>query len=173
MSSAKTVGNLPSISDTTRRTAFSTCLTGRCGMPTRSETICKRMSARIWDTRDNQLTQAFLEPYVRAHLGHAAGVLVIDETGFLKKGEHSVGVQRQYSGTAGRIQNCQVGVFLGYATPKGQTLIDRALYLPDGWANDAKRREKTKVPEAVAFATKPQLAQQMLARGLDNGLTAA
>src|SRR6478735_1610035 len=81
-----------------------------------------------------------LTRYVAEHLGHADGVLVVDETGFLKKGTKSCGVARQYSGTAGRIENCQVGVFLAYATPKGRALIDRALYLPKEWAADAARR---------------------------------
>jgi hypothetical protein len=71
----------------------------------------------------------------------------------VKKGTHSVGVQRQYSGTAGRIENCQIGVFLAYASPKGHTLIDRALYLPERWAGDAERRTRAGVPEAIAFAT--------------------
>jgi len=114
-----------------------------------------------------------LQAYVIEHLGHSEGVLVIDETGFLKKGDKSVGVKRQYSGTAGRIENCQVGVFLGYATPKGQTLLDRALYLPQEWADDPKRRKHAKVPDTVEFATKPQLAQTLLARALDAGLPAA
>src|SRR3954452_6212089 len=78
--------------------------------------------------------------YVGKHLGHPGGVLVVDETGFLKKGTKSCGVARQYSGTAGRIENCQVGVFLGYATAKGRALLDRALYLPKEWADDADRR---------------------------------
>jgi SRSO17 transposase len=77
-----------------------------------------------------------LRDYVIEHLGDPRGVLVIDETGFVKKGEHSAGVQRQYSGTAGRIENCQVGVFLTYATPHGRTFLDRALYLPDSWLQD-------------------------------------
>ena len=77
--------------------------------------------------------------YVRDTLGHCDGVLVVDETGFLKKGTKSAGVARQYSGTAGRIENCQVGVFLGYAGPRGRALLDRALYLPREWTNDKKR----------------------------------
>src|ERR671914_850481 len=100
-----------------------------------------------------------LQTYVIAQLGDADAVLVLDETGFIKKGTKSVGVQRQYSGTAGRIENCQIGVFLGYASRHGHTLIDRALYLPESWAGDAARRREAGVPEAVAFATKPQLAQ--------------
>jgi SRSO17 transposase len=94
-----------------------------------------------------------LRAYVVEHLGEPGGVLVLDETGFIKKGVKSVGVQRQYSGTAGRIENCQIGVFLAYASPKGHALIDRALYLPERWAGDAVRREQAGVPEAVAFAT--------------------
>src|ERR687894_2604134 len=81
-----------------------------------------------------------LRAYVVEHLGDPDAVLVLDETGFVKKGTHSVGVQRQYSGTAGRIENCQVGVFLAYAGPKGRAFLDRALYLPKGWAEDPARR---------------------------------
>src|SRR5206468_1914116 len=93
--------------------------------------------------------------YVWEHLGHPDGVLVVDETGFLKKGTKSCGVARQYSGTAGRIENCQIGVFLGYASPKGRAGIDRAPYLPRDWADDQERRTEAGVPEAVAFHTKP------------------
>jgi SRSO17 transposase len=110
--------------------------------------------------------------YVVEHLGDPGGVLVVDETGFLKKGNKSAGVQRQYSGTAGRVENCQVGVFLTYASPKGRALIDRELYLPKEWAADAARRAEAHVPEQVAFQTKPQLAQQMLARAVDAGVPA-
>jgi SRSO17 transposase len=110
---------------------------------------------------------------VMATLGHPRGVLVVDETGFLKKGAHSVGVARQYSGTAGRIENCQVGVFLGYASPLGQALIDRRLYLPESWAADAERRRRTQVPEAVTFATKPQIACDLIAAALDAGTPCA
>ena len=87
-----------------------------------------------------------LRAYVVEHLGDPGAVLVLDETGFVKKGEKSVGVQRQYSGTAGRVENCQVGVFLGYASRHGRALIDRALYLPEGWAGDAGRRAGAGVP---------------------------
>ena len=99
-----------------------------------------------------------------AQLGDADAVLVLDETGFIKKGTKSVGVQRQYSGTAGRIENCQIGVFLGYASRHGHALIDRALYLPEIWAIDPARRGAAGVPENIAFATKPQLGRQMLTR---------
>jgi SRSO17 transposase len=110
--------------------------------------------------------------YVRERLGHPNGVLIVDETGFLKKGSKSVGVARQYSGTAGRIENCQVGVFLGYATPRGRALLDRALYLPKEWAEDARRREEAGVPEAVGFATKILLARRMVERAVAAGVPA-
>src|SRR5438477_10870084 len=110
--------------------------------------------------------------YVCERLGDPAAVLVIDETGFLKKGTKSVGVQRQYSGTAGRIENCQLGVFLSYASGKGHTLLDRELYLPKEWAADPTRRTEAAVPESVEFRTKPQLARAMLARALAAGVPA-
>lgn len=108
--------------------------------------------------------------YVVEHLGAADGVLVIDETGFLKKGSKSAGVARQYSGTAGRIENCQIGVFLAYASGRGHALIDRELYLPQGWAEDGARRATAGIPRAVSFATKPQLAQRMIARAIAAGV---
>src|SRR5215218_8332043 len=110
--------------------------------------------------------------YVAEHLGHPDGVLVVDETGFLKKGTKSVGVARQYSGTAGRVENCQVGVFLGYVTSKGRTLLDRALYLPKEWAAAADRREEAGVPEAVEFATKIALGRRMVERAVAAGVPA-
>ena len=113
-----------------------------------------------------------LQAYVREMIGNANGVYVIDETGFLKKGRKSVGVQRQYSGTAGRVENCQIGVFLTYATEMGYTFVDRALYLPKSWTQDPDRCREAGVPEEVTFATKPQLAAQMLFRALDAGLCA-
>ena len=111
-----------------------------------------------------------LTGYVAEHLGQAGGVLVVDETGFLKKGAKSVGVARQYSGTAGRVENCQVGVFLGYVTERGRALLDRALYLPKEWASDATRREQAGVPEAVEFATKPVLGRRMIDRAVAAGV---
>jgi SRSO17 transposase len=105
-------------------------------------------------------------------LGDEDGVLVVDETGFLKHGTKSCGVARQYSGTAGRIENCQIGVFLGYASPKGRAGIDRALYLPREWADDPDRREEAGVPKSVAFHTKPWLALEMIERALDAGVPA-
>lgn len=113
-----------------------------------------------------------LARYATAHLvtDKDAGVLIVDETGFLKKGGKSVGVQRQYSGTAGRIENCQVGVFLALATSRGRVLMDRALYLPESWCGDKSRRMDAGVPEAVEFSTKPKLAMILIARALDSGL---
>jgi SRSO17 transposase len=114
-----------------------------------------------------------LRGYVVEHLGDPGAVLVVDETGFMKKGTKSCGVQRQYSGTAGRIENCQIGVFLGYAGRHGQTLIDRALYLPERWAADEARRAAAGVPAATPFATKPKLARAMLERAFAAGMPCA
>jgi SRSO17 transposase len=111
--------------------------------------------------------------YAIEALGDPDGVLVVDETGFLKKGSHSVGVGRQYSGTAGRIENCQIGVFASYASRWGHALIDRQLYLPKAWANEPERRARAHVPEDVAFATKPAIACEMVARLLDEGAPCA
>src|SRR4051794_7667173 len=114
-----------------------------------------------------------LRAYVVEHLGDPDAVLVLDETGFVRKGEKSAGVQRQYSGTAGRVEHCQVGVFLGYASRHGRALIDRALYLPEGWAGDAGRRAGAGVPGGITFATKPKLGAAMLERALDAGVPCA
>ena len=114
-----------------------------------------------------------VQDYAMAALGDQHGVLVVDETGFVKKGVHSVGVTRQYSGTAGRIENSQVGVFLGYASRYGHTLIDRRLYLPKDWAEDRERRRKAGVPEDVAFMTKPAMAREMIAGVLNAGIPCA
>ena len=124
----------------------------------------------VWDA---DAVRDELRHYVVEHLGNNQGVLVLDETGFLKKGTHSVGVKRQYSGTAGRVENCQIGVFLTYATPNGHTFLDRALYLPQEWADAQERRKQACVPEEIVFATKPQLAKAMLKRALDAGVPAA
>jgi SRSO17 transposase len=124
--------------------------------------VQRLLNAATWDTdgvRDD------LRNYVVDHLGDAAtGVLVVDETGFLKKGKKSCGVARQYTGTAGTTANCQVGVFLAYASVEGAAFIDRALYLPREWADDPARRAEAGVPEATCFATKIELAKGMLAR---------
>jgi SRSO17 transposase len=113
-----------------------------------------------------------LRTYVIQHLGDPNGVLVIDETSFLKKGQHSAGVARQYSATAGRMENCQIGVFLGYAGQLGHALLDRELYLPKTWTDDPSRCRQAGIPKDRQFATKPQLAQQMLQRALASGVPA-
>jgi SRSO17 transposase len=113
---------------------------------------------------DAEAVRDDLRSYVVAHLGAADAVLVLDETGFVKKGTKSCGVQRQYSGTAGRIENCQIGVFLAYASRHGHALIDRTLYLPEQWATDRERRAAAGVPETTAFATKPTLGRALLER---------
>ena len=105
-----------------------------------------------------------MQAYVVEQFGDDDAVLVLDETGFLKKGTKSVGVARQYSGTAGRIENSQIGVFLGYASRHGRVLLDRALYLPKDWAKDRLRRAEAHIPDDVAFATKPMLGLAMLER---------
>jgi SRSO17 transposase len=114
-----------------------------------------------------------LRAYVVEHFGEPDAVLVLDETGFVKKGTKSVGVQRQYSGTAGRIENCQVGVFLAYASRHGYAFLDRALYLPEPWAADVERRHGVGVPNAVEFRTKPKLGRAMLERALAAGVPCA
>jgi len=114
-----------------------------------------------------------LRDYVVEHLGDPGAVLVVDETGFVKKGSRSAGVARQYSPTAGRVENCQIGVFLGYASPAGRTFLDRELYLPKAWAQDRPRCEQAAVPDDVTFATKPELAIVMLTRALDAGVPAS
>lgn len=111
-----------------------------------------------------------LQAYGAEHLGNAEAVLVVDETGFLKKGTKSAGVARQYSGTAGRIENCQIGVILAYAAPEGVALIDRELYVPKAWIEDRERCREAGIPDDVSFATKPALARRMLERAFEAGM---
>jgi SRSO17 transposase len=113
-----------------------------------------------------------LRRYILQHLEDPEAVLVLDETGFLKKGRHSAGVARQYSGTAGKVENCQIGVFLGYASQLGYALLDRELYLPEEWTDDRERCRQAGIPTDRPFATKPQLARQMLARAFAAGVLA-
>ena len=122
---------------------------------------------------DADLVRDDLRAYVVQHLGDEHAVLVLDETGFVKKGAKSAGVHRQYSGTAGRIENCQIGVFLGYASCHGQALIDRALYLPECWTDDAQRCRQAGVPDDLGFATKPEIARTMLKRTFAAGVPCA
>ncbi len=111
--------------------------------------------------------------YVMEQLGDPGAVLVVDETGFLKKGTKSAVVARQYSGTAGRIENCQIGVFLGYAAVGGRTFLDRELYLPKAWTDDPSRLVEAGVPDGTEFATKPELAMRMFQCALEAGVPAA
>jgi SRSO17 transposase len=114
-----------------------------------------------------------LRAYVVERLGDPDAVLILDETGFLKKGKHSAGVARQYTGTAGRIENAQVGVFLAYACRHGTAFLDRALYLPKEWTDDPDRCQKAGIPEGTAFATKTEQAKEMLSRAFKAGVPAA
>jgi SRSO17 transposase len=123
----------------------------------------------LWDP---EAVRDELRRYVVQHLRDPEAVLVLDETGFLKKGRHSAGVARQYSGTAGKVDNCQIGVFLGYASALGHVLLDRELYLPEEWTTDRDRCRRAGIPADRGFATKPQLAQQMLARAFTAGVPA-
>ncbi|MFH9044554.1 IS701 family transposase [Streptomyces sp. NPDC017966] len=119
------------------------------------------------DVRDD------LQTYVADKLGEDGGVLILDDTGFIKKGTTSAGVQRQYSGTAGRTENCQIGVFAAYATSFGRALVDRELYLPKSWTEDRERCRAAKIPDERAFATKPELARAMVLRALASPLPIA
>jgi len=132
--------------------------------------VQRLLNAATWDAdavRDD------LRDYVVEHLGDvASGVLIVDETGFLKQGAKSCGVAPQYTGTAGATANCQVGVFLAYASAAGATFIDRALYLPQEWVDDRERRVEAGIPEETPFATKIALAQDLLARAFAAGVPA-
>ncbi len=149
-------------------------------------TISEVSGARSPDSVQWLLTGADWDPdllrddvrgWVVDRLGDPGGVLIVDDTGFLKKGGKSAGVQRQYSGTAGRVENCQIGVFLAYATPAGRTLLDRELYLPKVWTDDRDRCAEAGVPDErhseAGFATKPELAALMLTRAFDAGVPAS
>jgi SRSO17 transposase len=122
---------------------------------------------------DAEAVRDDLRAYVVAELGDPEAVLVVDETGFPKQGTHSAGVARQYCGTLGKRANCQVGVFLGYAGPRGHAGLDRALYLPQEWTDDRPRCRAAGIPDAVPFRTKPQLGLELVERALDAGVPAA
>jgi SRSO17 transposase len=134
--------------------------------------------ARPWRTQrvlshvlwDEEAARDLCREHVVGRLGARDAVLVVDETAFVKKGEHSAGVARQYCGTLGKVENCQVGVFLAYGSRGGHALIDRRLYLPEAWAGDAERRRAAKIPDEVPFRTKPEIAREMIARALDAGV---
>jgi SRSO17 transposase len=154
------------LSDEERKNSWT--LSERAGHGT-PDGMQRLLSTTDWDpdaVRDDLFT------YVDRHLGDPDGILIIDETGFLKKGGASAGVARQYSGTAGRVENCQIGVFLTYSAPAGRTLLDRELYLPKTWADDRDRCARAGIPETREFATKPVLAADMIDRALDAGIPA-
>jgi SRSO17 transposase len=141
--------------------------------------VAEAVGDRIPDATQRLLYQAAwradaarddLLQYTIEVFGDADGIGVVDETGFIKKGSHSVGVKRQYSGTAGKIENCQIGTFLSYATVKGHVFLDRRLYLPEEWCDDAERRAEAKVPPDVVFQTKPEQALAMLRHAWTAGM---
>ncbi len=132
--------------------------------------VQRLLNSARWDA---EAVRDDLRKYVVEHLGDEdSGVLVVDETGFLKKGKKSVGVARQYTGTAGDTVNCQVGVFLAYASERGAGFVDRSLYLPREWTNDSSRRAEAGVPEELTFANKVELAKRMLERAFAAGIPA-
>src|SRR3984885_8429759 len=155
------------LSGATRKTGWQLAEQAGLARPYRMQSLLGRGSWSADALRDK------VREEVISTLGEPNGVLVVDETGFLKKGTHSVGVARQYSGTAGRVENCQVGGFLGCASRLGQALIDRQLYLPEAWAEDGARRSGVQIPDTVTFATKPQIACAMIAAALDAGVPCA
>lgn len=120
-----------------------------------------------WDADE---ARDILQQVVIEEFGDEDGIGTVDETGFIKKGNRSVGVKRQYSGTVGKVENCQVGTFLSYATAKGHVFLDRRLYMPEEWCNDPERRARAKVPEWVSFQTKPQQAIAMLEHAWEQGV---
>src|SRR3712207_4603694 len=134
--------------------------------------------ARPWRTQrvlshvlwDEEAARDLCRDHAIERLGAEDAVLVVDETGFLKKGKHSAAVARQYSGAAGRVENSQAGVFLAHGGRRGHALVDRRLYLPEAWAADGERRRAGQVPEGVRFRTKPAIAREMVARALDAGV---
>lgn len=155
------------LSDAARKTGWMMAEQAGLKRPYRMQSLLGRSH---WDA-DALMDE--VRAYVLETLGDRDGVLVVDETGFVKKGAHSVGVARQYSGTAGRIENSQIGVFLSYASRFGQALIDRRLYLPESWARDGERRARAHVPEDIAFAKKAEIARDLIAAALDAGAPCA
>ncbi|MEH0400717.1 IS701 family transposase [[Kitasatospora] papulosa] len=136
------------------------------------ESVFARVAGRFgradlrWRMRD------YVRDYAAERLG-PGGVLIIDDTGFVKKGATSAGVGRQYTGTSGKIDNCQIGVFAAYATSSGRTLVDRELYLPKSWTSDRERCRAAKIPDERGFATKGELARDIVRRCLAAGLPAS
>ncbi|RAX49206.1 IS701 family transposase [Arthrobacter sp. AQ5-05] len=155
------------LSDEERKNSWT--LSERAGHGT-PDGMQRLLSTTDWDP---EAVRDALFGYVKKHLGDPEGILAIDETGFLKKGTASAGVARQYSGTAGRVENCQIGVFLTYASPAGRTFLDRELYLPKAWMDDPERCRRAGIPASREMATKPVLAAEMIERALDAGIEAA
>ena len=130
----------------------------------------QRLLARaVWDP---ERVRDEVRDYAAEHLGAEDGVLIVDETGFIKKGTSSAGVSRQYTGTSGKVDNCQVAVFAAYASRRGRALVDRELYLPKGWMDDPDRCRAAGIPPDREFATKPQIARTLLARLIEAGMPA-
>jgi len=154
------------IADVERKNGWQLAEHAGYGHPRGMQRVLDRYS---WDY---QAVREDLRQYVVTELGDPAGVLVVDETGFVKQGKHSAGVARQYCGTLGKIANCQVGVFLGYASPKGHTGIDGDLFVPEGWFREPERCRKAGIPEGMTHRTKPQMALAMLEAALDGGVPA-
>ena len=154
------------LSDEERKNSWT--LSERAGHGT-PDGMQRLLSTTDWDP---DAVRDALFGYVKKHLGDPKGIMAIDETGFLKKGIASAGVARQYSGTAGRVENCQIGVFLTYASPAGRTFLDRELYLPKAWMDDQERCSAAGIPQERAMATKPVLAAEMIERALDAGIEA-
>lgn len=133
--------------------------------PNRGSAQSQREPHRL--ARPAKAARDVLREYVVEQIGGRGAVLIVDEADFLKKGEHSAGARRQYSGTAGRIENSLIGVFQCYAGNGGSAFIDRELYVPQGWIDDSSRPRAAGVPDSVEFAAQPQLARRMLGRALD------
>jgi SRSO17 transposase len=144
------------LSDVPRKNGWQ--LAEQAGDPT-PDGMQRLLSSSVWDA---EAVRNELQNYIIEELGESEAVLVVDETGFLKQGQFSAGVKRQYSGTAGRIANCQVGVFIAYASQQGHVLLNRALYLPQEWTDDGARCRAAGIPAEVKFATKPELARRLL-----------
>lgn len=156
------------LSDEERKNSWT--LSERAGQVT-PDGMQRLLSTTDWDP---DAVRDVLIGYVNQHLGDPEGILAIDETGFLKKGTASAGVARQYSGTAGRVENCQIGVFLTYATKHGRTFLDRELYVPKAWIQDPDRCAKAGIPaDRHTLATKPALAADMIEHALDAGVQAS
>jgi SRSO17 transposase len=147
-----------------RKTSWQVAETAGDCIPDATQRLLYRAHWRADEARDK------LQEYIIEVFGDEAAIGVVDETGFIKKGKQSVGVQRQYSGTAGKIENCQIGTFLSYVTDKGHLFLDRRLYLPEAWCNDAERCGRGKVPKEVVFQTKPQQAIAMLEYAWQQGV---